>query len=801
MTSRKPVFIGIALVIALATLVACNEHITKIDPDEVPVATLDFAPLLDTLEVGDSLIVLVTPRDVDNNALSRTVRFTSKHPTIASIDSITGKVHALSIGSATLEAAVGEVTKSGVLVVIASQKPATITVSPETPSVQVGSTVTLTAVAKNATGDVVAATFGWATANPAIATVNASTGVVTGVAAGTVNMTATAGGITGSVSVTVTPPPVDNTVATVTVAPSTPSVGVGLTLVLTATARNAGGAVLVGAPIAWSTNAPAIATVNASTGTVTGVSVGTATITALSGVASGTAQVTVTAVSTKVATLPQLQVNTTYTPPTGRALIVAAGGNFQTALDTALAGDEILLAAGATYSGNFTLRKKAGSSPIHIRTNIPIGSLPAPGTRMTPSLAASLNLAKIVGASGSSIIASDRNASNYRFVGVEVTVTAGATSINSLLRMGQPNETNVDSLSSNMIVDRSYMHGSATCEVIRAVLIGSRNSAVIDSWLSDIHSTGFDAQAIVAWNTTGQIKVENNYLEGSGENMMVGGADPDLIGVIPSDIEVLRNHFNKPTSWIGTPIVVKNLFELKSGVRVLVEGNVMTGSWQSGQTGFAVNIKASTGAAQWITTKDVTFRYNKISNAGAGMTLAGKDQAPVDSVQRRITVRDNVFDNINISPNFVGAGNLLQIVAGNIDILLDHNTFVSSGQITSAVIFDGAPTTSSTVSNNIFMRGDFGMKGSGTSEGTNTLATYMPGVVFTKNAVIGAPAASYPAGNFFPADAASAGFESFAGRLYTILSGSLLNAGSDGRSVGADIATLNTKIAGVVINP
>jgi TolB protein len=81
----------------------------------------------------------------------------------------------------------------------------TIQITPTSPSVDEGGTVTLAAVAKNAAGETVEGTsFTWTSANTAIATVGQTTGVVTGVLAGTTQVTATGGGKTGTTTVTVT---------------------------------------------------------------------------------------------------------------------------------------------------------------------------------------------------------------------------------------------------------------------------------------------------------------------------------------------------------------------------------------------------------------------------------------------------------------------------------------------------------------------------------------------------------------------------------------------------------------------
>lgn len=84
---------------------------------------------------------------------------------------------------------------------------APITVIAETPSsatLSFGTTRVLTAEAKNAAGQTVAATFVWHSSLASVATVDA-TGKVTAIAAGTANLTATSGGVTSnSVSITVT---------------------------------------------------------------------------------------------------------------------------------------------------------------------------------------------------------------------------------------------------------------------------------------------------------------------------------------------------------------------------------------------------------------------------------------------------------------------------------------------------------------------------------------------------------------------------------------------------------------------
>lgn len=130
-------------------------------------------------------------------------------------------------------------------------------------------------------------TVTWSTGSTAIATVNAN-GAVTGVAPGQTQLTASAGGKQAQTTFTVAPVPV----ASVTVAPTTASLGVGDTQQLTATTFDASNNNL-GRPVTWSSGDPSRATVSAA-GLVTAVAQGVAIVTATSEGKSGSAQITVT---------------------------------------------------------------------------------------------------------------------------------------------------------------------------------------------------------------------------------------------------------------------------------------------------------------------------------------------------------------------------------------------------------------------------------------------------------------------------------------------------------------------------
>ncbi len=151
-----------------------------------------------------------------------------------------------------------------------------------------GSTHQLSGTALDAYGNPVAgAPISWSSSDTRVATVSTS-GLVTAVGNGTVTITATAGSVVGSASLTVS-----QVVAAVAVSPATVTLGaLGATEQLTATVRDANGNPIAGASVTWVSSNSQVATVSTS-GLVTAVGNGTATITATVGGLSGTARVTV----------------------------------------------------------------------------------------------------------------------------------------------------------------------------------------------------------------------------------------------------------------------------------------------------------------------------------------------------------------------------------------------------------------------------------------------------------------------------------------------------------------------------
>ncbi|PYM95004.1 MAG: hypothetical protein DME04_05955 [Candidatus Rokuibacteriota bacterium] len=492
--------------------------------------------------------------------------------------------------------------------------------------------------------------------------------------------------------------------------------------------------------------------------------------------------------------LPLVFLDTTYVSPTGAALRVAAGGDFQAALDAVQPGDVIELQAGATFTGNFTLPYKTRPGWIYIQSSA-LSSLPSAGTRVAPAHATLMP--KIVTPNASAALTTAAHAHHYRFIGVEITGTVTGTSStqSNLVALGS---------GTDVVFDRCYIHGTPTGNYNQGIQLNNARTAVIDSYLADFHSTTQAAQAIVGWNGPGPFKLVNNHLEGSGENVMFGGTDPSVPNLVPSDIEIRRNHFFKPLAWrvddpsyAGIPWRVHTLLALTNGRRVLIDGNRFENTWPDVQAGTAIlfTVRNQDGTAPWSTVEDVTFTNNIVHHVGESLGMHGRDDLHPSRPSARFLIKNNLLlDTTRTS----GPGWLAHADHGISDLVIDHNT----GFMDQAVLHadGGEPHTRFIYTNNLTPAGAQGFAGTGTSQGIDTLTAYFPGAVFMRNVLAGGNASLYPAGNFFPAALAAVGFVDLTGGNYRLAASSpYKNAGTDGKDIGADIDAIEVAFAGGLV--
>lgn len=244
------------------------------------------------------------------------------------------------------------------------------------------------------------------------------------------------------------------------------------------------------------------------------------------------------------------------------------------------------------------------------------------------------------------------------------------------------------------------------------------------------YEKGRDSQAVWISNGPGPYTVIDSILEASGENLLVGGATPGIVGMNPADITIRGNTLRKPESFrtLGT---VKNSFELKTGIRVLFEGNTIEGNWIDGQAGSPIVITVrGQGDCSWCTVDDVTIRGNTVRRApdGFAVNVLGHDDAGPSGQLRKLTIERNLF---------AESANGIQILNGVADALVVTNNTMPriSGKF---LQFASSPKilTPITFSRNVLRTGDYGIMGDGsTGPGLSSLLANARVVEFAGNVI------------------------------------------------------------------
>jgi hypothetical protein len=154
----------------------------------------------------------------------------------------------------------------------------------------------LSAQGRDAAGNIVGGTWTWVSRTPSVATVS-SAGVVTSIANGSTYIVATeAGGSKDSATIVV-----QQRIATINVNPLARSIYTGGLFTFTAQAVDGRGVSMVTQPaVSWSSSVPSVATVNATTGVATGVTIGSTQIRAQAGNTVGVSNLSVLTPITRI---------------------------------------------------------------------------------------------------------------------------------------------------------------------------------------------------------------------------------------------------------------------------------------------------------------------------------------------------------------------------------------------------------------------------------------------------------------------------------------------------------------------
>jgi hypothetical protein len=544
------------------------------------------------------------------------------------------------------------------------------------------------------------------------------------------------------------------------------------------------------------------------------------------------------------------------TPSPGNKIRVAAGSDLADALENSKCGDTLLLAAGAGFSLREFPRKNCDDQHyVTVRTDAPDSDLPPEGTRISPAWAGVASLpgrppyAQPSGGTAKRMAAIEtlrptglEFGDHYRFIGIEWRPSPNRGIVRLLFTKG----------GDHLIFDRNWMHGEEGQELVAGLGIaqGGTYVAVLHSYLNSftcIAKTGRCTDAKAIGGGAGDlpihtVKVVDNYLEASGENIMFGGSAGSSN---PEDIEIRRNYFFKPTLWNPnspdhrepTPIV-KNLFELKSANRLLFEANYLENSWGGfSQVGaaFVLTPRNNTDRVTKIVgcppcaVTNITIRYVWVRKVNQLLQIANPKDSDKPAQGNRYSIHDVVVEGLRYPECGKACGGAQNQVSGGSagmpaeavlhDVSVDHITFVSMSTPHSLFILNGPPASAppGVQMYNISWTNtlaDAGMVGAYPTGGGDTNCSSIPGRniaprdrlkacwksgIFQGNVL--AEAVDWPEGNSTVRDQRSIGYvnlnNGLDGDYHLAASSKFKGKATDGKDPGADVDAVLSAVSGI----
>lgn len=275
---------------------------TNINVTTAVVQSIAVTPANTTIAKGSvaQLTATATFSDATTQDVTGQASWTTSPTGFASVDTA-GRATGTALGSTTVTATLRGISGSTSLTVVSAVLQS-IAVTPANRTVATGTALQLTATGRYSDGTFQDLTtqVSWTTSPAGIVTVNGS-GLATGVGVGTTAVTGTLAGVSGATNVTVT----NATLQSIAVTPASATMGVGSTVLFTATGTFSDSSTQdLSGQVSWTTSPTGIAAVSAA-GVASRVAVGSTTVTATLSGKSGSAALSVTnAVLQSIAVTP-----------------------------------------------------------------------------------------------------------------------------------------------------------------------------------------------------------------------------------------------------------------------------------------------------------------------------------------------------------------------------------------------------------------------------------------------------------------------------------------------------------------
>ena len=580
--------------------------------------------------------------------------WSSSNTAVATVSVSTGAVTGVAAGTATITYTVNG---TGGCANATATRTVTVTAAPTagtlsgTQAICVGSNSTFTSTATGGS---------WSSSNPAVAIVNTNTGSVTGVAAGTASITYTVNGSGGCTNVTAT------RTVTVTAAPTagnlsgTQAICVGSNTTFTSTAT--GGS--------WSSSNPAVATVNANTGAVTGVAAGTATITFTVNGTGGCSNASAT-----------------------RTITVTAPASAGT-----LSGNQNLcIGATATYSSTISGGSWSSGNPAIAAVNSATGSVTAISAGSVVLTYSVPGAGGCPGAYASLVLNVSAPPSAGTLSGIQTLCTGGASTLTSTVTGGVWSSSNlsVATIDASLGIVTGISAGTASITYTVAGLGGcSPATASLNIFVTAAPSAGIvsgNQQICVDNSATFSSTVTGGSWSSSNTAVAIVNASTGIVTGISAGSATITYTVNgtggcaNATATRTVTVTAASSAGTLSGTQAICVGSntqftstTTGGSWSSSNTAIAT-VNANTGEVTGVAAGTATITYTVNGSGGCANALAtrtvtvnARPSAPTISLS---STSDTLFSSVSTGVRWSRNGLLISGANGPLLVINQNGVY------------------------------------------------------------------------------------------------------------------------------
>jgi len=411
------------------------------------------------------------------------------------------------------------------------------------------------------------------------------------------------------------------------------------------------------------------------------------------------------------------QLPATNNPPPSTVITVKNGDNLQAAIDLAAKSNQDILIDPGSYAGPFFTRARPlGSKIITIRPNVDVSQLQMNRPTSSPVT---------IVPTGNLGIGTDKGSNGYCFQSIGISSPGiNGTMVQIDCGSSTASPGTLDDIPDSISLIACFLDGGNACK--RGILGNGGNIILKDSTIKGVMKTGQDTQAFSAAKGPGPFLIQNNFLSASGETIIFGGDDPNIPGMIPSNIIIRGNYVTKDLAWRIIKGSVKNVIEFKNANKFLVENNIFENSWVDEQSGFIfeLTVRNQNGTAPWSTISNGEIRYNVLRHGYQGFNVLGQDD--ISHVSGGPTNTSIPMNNVNIHHNYAydignpafadvqGTRIGVSINNGPIGLTYDHNVILGPLSEFLALSLGKANRSSQSlkITNSILPEGNYGIAGS-----------------------------------------------------------------------------------------